>query len=300
MQDLNELYYYAKVVERGGFAEAARATGIPRSTLSRRIAALEERLGVRLIQRSTRRFNVTDIGWEYYQHCQALLVDAQAAQAVIDRASDTPRGTIRLSCHVVLLHAHVGDILADYMRRYPEVMVEVEATNRRVDVIGEGLDLALRVLPPPLEDSELVIKVLGESHQLLVAHPDLLARYGEPQSLESLVQLPLLGAGQGEERLYRQWRLMNAEGEERLLTYRPRLASDDLVLLRQAALAGNGVTILPHMMIRDDLLTGQLVNILPQWRPAQRIIHALYPSRRGQVPAVRHFLAFLAGALGDI
>ncbi|MBJ3816547.1 LysR family transcriptional regulator [Shimwellia pseudoproteus] len=276
LQDLNDLYYFARVVERGGFAEASRATGIPRSTLSRRIAALEERLGVRLIQRSTRRFNVTDIGWQYYQHCQSMTSEAQAAQMVIERVNQAPRGNIRFSCHVVLLHSYVGAIVADYMHKFPEVTIEVEATNRRVDVIGEGFDLALRVLPPPLEDSELIVKYLGRGYQIMVASPALLEKYGQPETLADLGAIPLLGVSQKDERMYGHWRLTNSRGEEQLFSYRPRLASDDLVMLHQAVLAGLGITILPRMMITSDLADRRLIPVLPEWQPDNRIIHALY------------------------
>lgn len=299
-QDLNDLYYFARVVERGGFAEASRSTGIPRSTLSRRIAALEERLGVRLIQRSTRRFNVTDIGWQYYQHCQSLVADAQAAQMVIERVNQVPRGNVRFSCHVVLLHSCVGAIVSDYMHQFPEVTIEVESTNRRVDVIGEGFDLALRVLPPPLEDSELIVKYLGRGYQSLVASPALLEKYGAPRSLEDLANMPVLGASQQDERMYGHWRLTNPQGEAQLFSYRPRLASDDLVMLHQGALAGLGVTILPRMMLKADLDAGRLIPVLPEWQPGHRIIHALYPSRRGLLSAVRHFLDYLELTIGDM
>ena len=148
MQDLNDLYFFVQVVDHGGFAPAARGLGLPRSRLSRRIILLEERLGVRLIQRSTRRFSVTEIGQEYYRHCVAMLVEADAAQEVIERSRSEPQGIVRVSCPPALLCFQVGGMVAKFMAANPRVVVHLESTSRRVDVIAEGFDLAhSRALP---------------------------------------------------------------------------------------------------------------------------------------------------------
>ena len=147
MVDLNDLFYFAKVVEFGGFAPASRAITVPKSKLSRRVAGLEERLGVRLINRSSRQFSVTEVGQQYYEHCKAMLVEAESAQEAIDTVTAEPRGVIRLACPITLLHVHIGSFLADFMKQYPEITVHLEATNRRVDVISEGVDVAIRVRP---------------------------------------------------------------------------------------------------------------------------------------------------------
>ncbi len=148
--DLNDLFYFAMVVEHGGFSQAGRALAMPKSKLSRRIALLEERLGVRLIQRSTRRFSVTEVGQDYYRHCKAMLVEAEAAEEAIAMSRAEPRGTIRLACPIAILHARIGTMLADFLALHPQVTVQLDATNRRVDVVGEGVDVAIRVRPPPL------------------------------------------------------------------------------------------------------------------------------------------------------
>src|SRR5690606_21517349 len=144
----------------GGFAPASRMLGIPKSRLSRRIALLEERLGVRLIQRSTRRFSVTELGQAYYARCKAMLVEADAAQDVIDATRSEPCGIVRLSCPVALLHAHVATMLTAFAVQHPRVTIQLVAVNRPVDVIAEGLDIALRVRPLPLQDSELSMRLL--------------------------------------------------------------------------------------------------------------------------------------------
>ncbi len=192
MDDLNDLYYFAQVVDHGGFAPAGRALNLPKSKLSRRISLLEERLGVRLLQRSTRHFSVTELGQDYYRHCQAMLVEAQAAQEVIERTRSEPQGMVRMSCPTTLLHYRVADLLSGFMLENPRVQVQLEATNRRVDVIAEGLDLALRVRFPPLENSDLVMRVLVESPQRLVASPDFLKQFELPLLPADLSGLPSL------------------------------------------------------------------------------------------------------------
>lgn len=294
MQDLNDLYYFVQVVDYKGFAPAGRALNIPKSKLSRRVAALEERIGVRLIQRSTRRFSVTEIGQTYYQHCQAMLVEAQAAQEVIDRLSGEPQGTVRLSCPTALLDYQIGDILASFLAACPRVRMQLESTNRRVDVIGEGFDMAIRVRFPPLDDSDLVMRVLGKSTQRLVASPALLHAHGLvlPLTPADLVQLPSLDEGPPHRE--HSWTLFGAHNATAVVRHEPRLVTDDRVALRQAALKGVGVVQLPTMMISSDLKQGLLVDLLPQWRPRAGIVHVVFPSRRGLLPAVRELIDYLA------
>jgi DNA-binding transcriptional LysR family regulator len=294
MQDLNDLYYFVQVVDHQGFAPAGRALNMPKSKLSRRIALLEERLGVRLIQRSTRRFSVTEIGQSYYRHCQAMLVEAQAAQEVIDLVSAEPQGTVRISCPQALLDYQVGDMLARFLAACPRVQMEMESTNRRVDVIGEGFDIAIRVRFPPLDDSGLVMRVLGESSQRLVASPALLQAHGlaVPLMPADLAHLPSLDEGPAQRE--HSWSLLGPNDATATVHHQPRLISDDRLALRLAALQGVGVLQLPTMMVQHDLQQGLLVDVLPQWRPRSGIVHAVFPSRRGLLPAVRELIDFLA------
>ena len=169
MQDLNDFVWFVKVVDHGGFAAAGRALDQPKSKLSRRIAQLEERLGVRLIQRTTRQFTVTEVGQTFYQHCKAMLVEAEAAEEAVAALQAEPRGVVRITCPVTLLHVHVGPMLARFMSRYPGINLQLEATNRRVDLVGEGIDVAIRVRPRPFDDSDLVLRVLADRGHCLVA-----------------------------------------------------------------------------------------------------------------------------------
>ncbi|WP_346840065.1 LysR family transcriptional regulator [Microbulbifer sp. SAOS-129_SWC] len=285
MQNLNDLYYFVQTVDHGGFAAAGRALGIPKSKLSRRIAALEERLGVRLIQRSTRHCSVTEIGQTYYEHCKAMLVEAEAAQAAIDSVQAEPAGVIRLTCPIALLHAHIGGMLADFMARYPKITVHLEATNRRVDLLGEGVDVAIRVRPPPLEDSDLVMRVLSDRGLCLVASPALVEQRGLPATPADLNGWPSLGLGVPQHS--HSWILYGENGAESTIYHRPRYVTTDMMALRSAALAGVGVVQLPILVVEEQLQRGELVRLLPDWPLHRDIIHVVFPSRRGLLPSVR-------------
>lgn len=293
MQDLNDLYYFVQVVEHGGFAPAGRALAMPKSKLSRRIAQLEERLGTRLIQRSTRRFVVTEVGQRYYQHCRAMLVEAEAAQEAIDSLHAEPQGIIRLTCPVGLLHFHVNQMLADFMLRYPKVVVHLEATNRRVDVLNEGVDVAIRVRPLPLEDSGLVMRVLSDRGQCLVASPKLIAEHGQPQTPEQLADWPSLSRSDMPNENH-SWMLQHEDGREVVVPHRPRYVTSDMVALRAAAVSGVGIVQLPILMLTEEARQGTLVRLLPDWAPRREVIHLVFPSRRGMLPAVRALIDFLA------
>ncbi|MCW5603251.1 MAG: LysR family transcriptional regulator [Burkholderiales bacterium] len=292
MHDLNDLYYYVQVVDHRGFAPAGRALGMPKSKLSRRLALLEERLGVRLIQRSTRRFSVTEIGQTYYDHCRAMLVEAQAAQDAIAMAHAEPCGIVRVTCPVALLQANVGTMLADFMAKYPQTTLHLEATNRRVDPVAEAIDVAIRVRPPPLQDSDLVMRVLADRGQCLMAGPGLLARMGTPQAPADLSAWPSLGLGPPQQEYV--WSLFGPDGAQAAVHHTPRFVTGDMIALRDAAMAGVGVVQLPTMMIREPLAQGTLVRLLPDWAPRREIIHAVFPSRRGLLSSVRALIDYLA------
>ncbi|OON62500.1 LysR family transcriptional regulator [Massilia sp. KIM] len=290
MYDLNDIYYFVKVVEHGGFTQAGRALNVAKSRLSRRIAALEERYDVRLLQRSTRHFSVTETGHEFYERCVAVLLEAEAAHDVIERKQVEPQGTIRMTCPTALLRYRIGDIVSRFMVKYPKINVQLEATDRRVDVLGERLDLALRVRFPPLEDSNLIMRVLSESPHRLVVSPQFLEERGLPKHPADLSGLPSIGWGPPRDHL---WDLLGPDGVEAQVRHHPRYITDDLTALRQAALHGVGIAQLPCMVVEEQLKDGTLVDIMPGWAPKSGIAHAVFPSRRGLLPSVRLLIDFL-------
>jgi DNA-binding transcriptional LysR family regulator len=264
---------------------------MPKSKLSRRIAELEERLGVRLLHRSSRHCSLTEIGQAYYQRCLAMRVEAESAAELIERNRSEPQGVVRISCPTALLNSWVGPMLTRYLLKYPLVELFIESTNRRVDLIHEGFDIALRVRFPPLEDTDMVMKVLGNSTQSVVGSPTFLPRLSTPASPADLSGLPSLHWGSAQ-REY-QWELFAGDGSSALIRHAPRMVTDDLLALRHAAVAGIGIVHLPSVVVRDEIAAGQLVELVPGWAPRSGVIHAIFPSRRGLLPSVRSLIDFL-------
>jgi len=294
MEDLNSLYYFTQVVEHGGFAPAGRALDMPKSKLSRRIADLEDRLGVRLLHRTSRHCSLTEIGQAYYQRCLAMRVEAEGAAEIIERNRSEPRGLVRISCPTTLLNAWVGPMLTRYMAKYPQVELFIESTNRRVDLLHEGFDIALRVRFPPLENTDMVMKVLSNSTQCLVGQPSFLEQLPEDFAPQRLGQLPSLHWG-GSQREY-QWELYQDGdmGKKLVIPHTPKVVTDDLFALRHFVVSGVGIAHLPRVAVREDLAAGRLVELLPGWQPRSGIVHAIFPSRRGLLPSVRALIDHLA------
>ncbi|AWP83557.1 LysR family transcriptional regulator [Bordetella bronchiseptica] len=291
LENLNDLYYFVQVVRHGGFAQAGRLLNIPKSRLSRRVAALEERLGVRLVHRSSRSFSVTHIGQEYYAQCQAMLAGAEAAQEVIDRGHAEPQGILRVTAPPALIQGALAQLVARFMIQCPKVHVHLKSLNRPVDVLSEGFDLAVRVRFGPVESSDLVMKPLGVARQRLVASPRLLARGAAIRGPEDLARLPSVALGT--DLREGRWDLEDDQGRRFAVALRPRLATDDATALKAAVLAGVGAGVLPLVMVREELRAGTLVALCEPWQPAPGQVHAVFPSRRGVMPAVRELLEFL-------
>ena len=291
-QDLNNLFFFAKVVDFGSFTAAAEALGLQTSKLSRRVGALENELGVRLLNRTTRKLSLTEAGKTFHRHCLALIAEAEAAKDAINQTLSAPRGVVRLSCPTGLLQGGVANILAKYLSAHPQVSIALEATNRRVDVIDEGIDIAIRVRVPPLEDSDLAMRSFGGSQMILVASPALVTTHGQPRALTDIGRMPTLSMGTvGKEH---SWHFIDAAAKPAVLIHTPRLSTDDLFTLRRAAIQGVGVACLPALVVTDDLSGGALVRLIPSLSSRAGVVHAVFPSRRGMVPAVRSLLDSLS------
>lgn len=291
MRDLNDFYYFVCVVDHGGFAAAARAVNMQKSKLSRRILQLEDRLGVRLVNRSSRRFSVTDLGLGFYDRCVAMLAEADAADQVVADVRSELKGLIRVSCPAASLQDGLGPLFARFVAENPGVDLVLDSTNRYVAVIGEGYDLSIRARFPPFESSELITRRLYTVDLCLVAAPSLIEgrTMGSPADLAGLPGLAL-GPADGEQ----FWRLARSDGHALSFKYSPHLVSDDMNVLRDAALAGAGVVRLPVTFVADDLKRGGLVHVLADWSPENIVIEAAIPSRRGMMPSVRALIDFLA------
>jgi DNA-binding transcriptional LysR family regulator len=290
MQDLNDLYYFAKVVEAGGFAAAGRLLGIPKSRLSRRIAELEERLGARLLQRTTRQLNLTAVGERYLRHCQAMLLEAEMADEAVASMSSEPRGRLRVSCPVGLAHEILPGVISEFLEKFPQVQLEVMLLNRRVDLVTEGIDVALRVRELGDEDPLLVTRRLRQAQTVLVASPDFVKHrtIEHPQDLKTL---PVLGALEADRQVY--MRLLDRQNNSFELSMEARLGIDDFVVRKACTLAGLGFTLLPMMFCETELKNGTLVQLLPEWSFPGGWLQAVYPHRRGVMPAVRAWIDHL-------
>ncbi len=295
MQDLNDMVLFADVLAHGGFAAAGRASGVPKSRLSRRVARLEEQMGVQLLQRSTRKLSLTPAGELFLRHCAELREAAQAAFEAVAGQQTEPRGTVRLSCPVTLAQGALGLRLPEFLARHPLVRVEMQVHNRAVDPVEDGVDIALRVRPQVEDSATLVAKVFATSRSLLVASPALLARQGPVAVPADLVRLDTVAMSVAEGRS--SWRLEGPLGQQAVHPHTPRYVADDLMMLVHAAAGGTGAAMLPDYLCQAQLHDGRLAEVLPGWGPPKGFVHAVFPARRALVPAVRRLLDFIGEVL---
>lgn len=296
--DMNDYFYYVHVVEKKGFAPAGRALGIPKSRLSRHINQLEEKLGVRLIQRTSRQFKVTDIGKELYRHARKAVDEVEMANSVVQQNLKILSGKIRLSCSVGMAQFALCDIVTKFVKQHPQVEIVQQVTNRSVDLIEQGIDMAIRAHSDPLPDSTLIHRRLANVDWGLFASPDYLVEVGTPMNPEQLENH--LGLKLGWIPDNGNWALRHQDGSSFSIPYRPRLCSDDMVTLKKAASVGLGIVGLPIYVCREELRINQLARLLPDWTAGSADISLLMPSRQGVTPAVRAFAGYLSEELPQI
>src|SRR5580693_2904107 len=290
MRDLNDLSFFTAVVSHRGFSAAARALGLPKSRLSRRVAALEADLGLRLLERSTRRLSVTQVGEDIYEHAQAVLSEAVAIEEIAARMKAEPRGLVRAACPIGvdrLIAAHLPEL----MERHPLLRLQLIVTDRRVDLIEDGVDLAIRGGQPSPSDADYQMKLVGRLSGILVASPNLLQTHGRPLAPIDVPTLPTVGfsEGPGPDR----WNLVDDTGGEAVVVHEPRLRANTLPVMRGAVLAGIGVGLLPEFACRGPLGEGRLERVLPGWRRQEGLLHIIFRSRRGLLPSVRAVIDFI-------
>lgn len=284
--DLNDVLVFAKVVHTGSFVGAARELDMPKSTVSRRISELEERLGARLLQRTTRKLNLTDVGHMYYRHALRVVMELEEAEQAISQMQTAPRGLLRVTTPINF--GFLASIVVAFMRRYPEVQVELVGLDRNVDLVEEGFDIAIRA--GELRDSSLVARSLGALKNYLVASPEFLRRHGTPQQPEDVQAAHCLVFGAGPERS--TWKLTR-DGRTVALDVRGKLIVNDFEFLEEAARAGLGIAMLPVFRCIDDLRSKNLIRVLPEWCTRDVPLHAVYPSTRHLSPKVKALLDHL-------
>ncbi|CAA2159469.1 HTH-type transcriptional regulator DmlR [Methylobacterium brachiatum] len=287
--NLNDYVYFAEVVAHGGYAAAGRALREPKSKLSRRISALEARLGVRLIERSSRRFRVTEVGQSFYERCRAMMLEAERAEALVAEAQAEPHGRIRMSCPANLAKV-ISAIARGFLARYPKVQLQLVVTDRAVDLIEERVDLALRVRRALTSDASLTLRVLGNSRWILVASPQTASQLGA--DIADLASFATLGTN--DEAGEVAWTLERYDGAVHVLRHEPRMTCADYAVLCDAAADGLGVAFLPDHACAAHVASGKLVRIFRDWRSKDGIVHLVFTTRRGLPPAVRALIDHVA------
>jgi DNA-binding transcriptional LysR family regulator len=295
IEDVNDLCLFGRVVEAGGFAAAERLTGIPKSRLSRRVAALERQLNVRLIQRTAQRFQVTEIGQGVYQHARRIADEAETVGATVGEALNEPSGLIRVSAAVFTGETLLAGWLAEFIVKHPRVRISLDLSNRFVDLFSDRIDVAIRFSSTPLQSADLVARPLGTSRMVLVASSKVLSSLGEPEDVGDLVRYPALAQGTLEN--VRPWAFKGDDGSTLFHHPQASFVTDNILALREAAIAGAGLIQLPLEACREALAAGTLQAVLRHREAEGTPLYAIYPSRRGMPLGVRALLTFLEDRL---
>ncbi|MCP2053532.1 MULTISPECIES: LysR substrate-binding domain-containing protein [Pseudomonas] len=298
--DLNDLFIFVNVVDRGGFTAAVASTGMPKSTLSHRMQQLEGELGVRLLSRTSRRFGMTEAGEEFYQHALAALREAEMAEMSVRQRLLEPVGTIRCTAGVATMNFAMAGMIADFLRVYPKINMVAHAADRTIDIVGENYDVAIRAHEAPLPDSDLVQRMLGVAPWFLFAGSSYLAEHGAPATPAELSSHASIFFARANAPMNWRLRHVTLSIEEIAVPIMPRLQSEDMLSLQHAAISGLGIVALPSYIARAAVARGELHRVLPEWIAGDARITALVPSRKGLLPSVRVFLDHLASEFPKI
>ncbi len=282
--DLNEVAVFIKVVQTASFSQAAKQLGMPNSTVSFKVSSLEKRLAMTLIQRTTRKLNITPAGHAYYKRCVQGFEEIQAAEYEIASIQGEPQGLLRITAPIELGSSVLPDLISDYTKRYPKVRVELILSGRHVDLLAENVDLAIRA--GDLKDSSLIAKKIGSVYFAPLASPKYLKTKGTPSHPKDLkqhqcLQFTLLGQN--------EWKLVGTKASINL-SLNPKVAVDDLAMLKLLTLKGDGIALLPTHLCYSDVQSGKLVRILPEWRTALTPVHFVYPSQKYVTPKLSSFI----------
>lgn len=294
MQNLTDIAIFVKVVELSSFTAAAEALGMSQPVVSKAVTRLEEKLGARLLNRTTRRLSLTEAGSELYGRSVRALAEIENAELEVARFQTEPRGMLRVSAPMSFSILHLGPALQGFLTRYPGVTLELSLDDRQVDLVEEGFDVAVRI--GRLQDSNLIARKIAPCRQVLCASPAYLAQRGEPERPEDLLEHSCV--------LYsllstpREWRLVDADGELHTVPINGAVQSNNGLVNRAVALAGGGIVLLPTFYLGEQLRSGALKPVLCKFKPQELAVYAVYPERRNLMPKVRAFVDFLATTFG--
>lgn len=294
MDRLASMAIYVRIVERGSLSAAAEESGISATMAGKHLRALEERLGSRLLNRTTRRQSLTELGREYYARCKQILAEVEEAEESADHARAVPRGVLRISAPVSFGSQRLAPAMADYLETHPQVDVDLVLNDRVVDMVEERFEAAIRI--GPLPDSALIARPLAPYRSVVCASPAYLARHGTPQLVEDLAAHNCLGfaywtAGQ-------EWNLYGPQGRE-TVAVSGRMQVNNGQALRMAALSGLGIVMQPEVLLSEDLAAGRLVRVLPEHQPLARPMHLVYLPDRRLTPKLRSFIDFVEARFGE-
>jgi DNA-binding transcriptional LysR family regulator len=288
MDRLTSLTAFVRVVDSGGFSAAGRRLNMSTTMVSNHVQALEDRLGVRLLNRTTRKVSLTEVGRAYYDRCVQILADIEQADDVAGALHSTPRGTLRIHTHTATV-PYVAPVVAEFLKVYPNVRVDLSMGERDVDMIDEGFDVAVRMIPPP--DSSLIVRSLATWRHVLCCSQDYLARHG------GLLQLPELSRHDcirhANYPYQDEWRFIDRDGKQASVKVSGRFITNSGEALRTAALEGAGVCLAAGFLVHGDLEAGRLVRLLPEYRPVELSMNAVYPHRHHLSAKVRTFIDML-------
>jgi DNA-binding transcriptional LysR family regulator len=284
MADLNDIVVFAKVAREGSFSRAARALGMPRSTVSERVARLESTLGVRLLERTTRSLRLTASGSAYFGHVSRIVQELEEAEAAVTAAHKSPRGVLRVASPLLFAQVFLAEVVSEYLARYPDVKIELIVADRAFDVLDEGLDVAVHALGTL--DAQLVARKLGIGERYCVASPAYLEARGMPSTPEELRSHACLVIGPERATTW----AFESDGATESVTIAARYAVTSVELVHRATLAGHGVAVLPSFLCANDLASGRLVRVLAPWSAGETTVHLVYPSHRHLSARVRAFV----------
>ena len=292
MLDLNDFFYFVQVVERGGFTAAGRALGMPKSTLSYRMQQLEAKLGVRLLNRTSRHFAPTQAGEEFYRQAMGVVSAAETAESLVRQRAKEPTGVVRFTAAIGTAQFALRETLMKFVQEHPKINLVEYLTSRQIDLLTENFDVAVRAHSGALADSTLVSRTLAVAPWILVAGAQLLKRAGSPQAPADLERFPCLFVWRAN--TTPAWHLQAQGRIEAVQPSAPRLVSNDMSTLKHAAIEGMGVAALPAYVCKKELRSGELTRVLPGWLAGESTFTALLPHRRGLLPAVKIFVDYLA------
>lgn len=284
--DLNEVLVFARVVQAGSFTTAARLLGMPKSSVSKKVADLEDRLGTRLLQRTTRRVGLTDAGRVYFERSSRILAELEDADQAVSRLQTMPRGLLRVTAP--LAFGRLGPIVADFLTQWPEVQIDLVCTDRLVDLVQENFDVGIRA--GAMQDSSVVARKLGVIKRVLVASPAYVKRRGSPQTPEDLQRHDCISFSRGYTPSV--WTL-EFEQQTKEVRVAPRVAVNDFEMMLDAARGGIGIAWVVDFLAEHDIHSGRLRNVLPEWCSVPTPVHAIYPTARHLSPKVVRFIELL-------